>query len=71
VKLKIKFKDPDMIGDYINSAVPGDYEDPKVEAAREKIADKYFEWGDYGAVEVDTETGEGRLVPIKEWGRWT
>jgi hypothetical protein len=69
MKLRITFKNPDLISEYIDSVVP--YEDSaKCDRAREKVADKFFEFGDYGAVEIDTEAGTGRLVPIKEWARW-
>lgn len=69
MKLQVKFKDPDLISEYIDSVVP--YKDSAAcDAKRKKVADKYFEFGDYGALEVDTETGLGRLVPIKEWSRW-
>lgn len=69
MKLRVKFKDPDLIGEYLDQAVPGDYDDPKVEAARDKLSRKYFEFGDYGGIEIDTEKGTGRLLTVKEWGR--
>lgn len=69
MKLRIKFKDPDLISYYL-CAECGNGDDAKTDQKREKLADKFFEFGDYGAVEIDTANGTGRLVPIKEWGRW-
>ena len=70
MKLTIRFKNPGLIGDYLCDQVPfaDDYEPTaKEEKAREKLADKFFEYGDYGCVEIDTDEGTGRLVPRKEW----
>lgn len=64
---QIQFKDPDLIGEIVCAHCPGDPEDPKVENAREQFSDKYFEWGDYGRVEIDLATLTGRLLPKKEW----
>ena len=70
MKLIIRFKDPDLIGEYIDAMAPcADEYQPtaKEEKSREKLSDKFFEWGDYGCVEIDTVEGTGRLVPRKEW----
>ena len=70
MKLTIRFKDPDLIYDYICAQAPFvDRYKPtaKEEKARAKLAEEFFEFGDYGCVEIDTVKGTGRLVPRKKW----
>jgi hypothetical protein len=71
MKVRIHFKDPDAIYEILNGKHPlPDDEDeitPKMEKDRDKFCDQYFEYGDYGRIEIDTETMAGRLIPRKEW----
>lgn len=70
-KHQIQFKDPDLIFDLINAKhpMPADEEDitPRLERLREEFSDEFFEYGDYGRIEIDSETLACRLVPRKEW----
>ena len=61
----IQFKNPDLISDILRDKFPGDWEDPKVEQAREEFGKKWFEYGDYGRIEIDTVTLEAKLVPMR------
>lgn len=71
MKVKIQFKDPDAIHEILNGKhpLPDDVNDitPKMEKARDEFCDQYFEYGDYGCIEVDTETMAARVLPRKEW----
>ena len=71
MKITIQFKDPDAIYSIINAKhpLPEDEGDitPNMEAARENFSDAYFEYGDYGVFEIDTDTMSARLLPRKEW----
>lgn len=71
MKVKIQFKDPDAIWEIVNGKhpLPEDDDDitPRMEKEREAFSDEYFEWGDYGCFEVDTETMTARLLPRAEW----
>lgn len=71
MKFKIQFKDPDMIFEIVNAKhpMPKDEDDitPRMEMAQEDFSKEYFEYGDYGMLEIDTETMAGRLLPRKEW----
>ena len=71
MKHQIQFKDPDLIYDLINAKhpLPEDEDDitPRLEKQREDFSEKYFEYGDYGVFEIDSETLTGRLLPRKEW----
>ena len=71
MKVRINFKDPDAIYEILNAKhpLPDNEEDitPRMEKQRDEFCDKFFEYGDYGRIEIDTETMTGRLVPRKEW----
>jgi hypothetical protein len=71
VKIQIQFKDPDAIYDIINAKhpLPDDEDDitPRMEKEREDFSDEYFEYGDYGMIEIDTNTMAARVLPRKEW----
>lgn len=71
MKVKIQFKDPDAIFDIINAKhpYPDDEDDitPRMEKDRENFSKEYFEFGDYGVIEIDTDTLAARLLPRKEW----
>lgn len=64
---QVRFKDPDLLYELAASRHPGGYDDPKVEKARSKFYDQYTEFGDYGCIEIDPATMQGRLLPVKEW----
>lgn len=70
-KIQIQFKDPDAIFDIISARhpFPEDEDDitPRMEKEREAFGDEYFEYGDYGVIEIDAETLACRLVPRAEW----
>lgn len=40
---------------------------PRLERLRDEFSDEFFEYGDYGRIEIDSETLACRLVPRKEW----
>ena len=71
MKIQLSFKNPDAIYEITNGKhpLPDDSDDitPRLEKAREVFQDKFFEYGDYGVIEVDTETMACRLLPKKEW----
>lgn len=71
MKVRIHFKDPDAIFEIMNGKHPlpddEDYITPKMEKDRDAFCDRYFEYGDYGRIEIDTTTLEARLLPRKEW----
>jgi hypothetical protein len=71
MKIKIQFKDPDAIFEIVNGKhpLPPDEDDitPRMEKQRDDFSDEYFEYGDYGMIEIDTETMGARLLPRKEW----
>lgn len=83
VEMKIRFKDPDAIGDAVSAlckpafdklvAAGMDEDEASESAAYSRERDKwkkYFEYGDYGCVEFAIKadgTITGRLVPIDEW----
>ena len=66
----VQFKDPDLIFELINAKhpYPEDEEEitPKLERQREEFSGKYFEYGDYGFIEIDSETLECRLLTLQE-----
>ena len=70
-KIKIQFKDPDAIYEVINEKhpLPPDEDDvtPRMEREREEFCDEYFEYGDYGVIEIDPITMTGRLLKRSEW----
>lgn len=71
MKVIIQFKDPDAIYDIINAKhpLPDDEQDvtPRMKQAQEDFSDEYFECGDYGRIEIDTDTLAARLLPRSEW----
>jgi hypothetical protein len=71
MKVQIPFKDPDAIHEIINARLPlpKDEDDitPRMEKERDEFSDEYFEYGDYGCIEIDTDTLTARLLPVREW----
>lgn len=70
-KVQIQFKDPDTIWDIVRAKhpFPDDEDDvtPRMEREREEFCDQYFEYGDYGRIEIDISTMAARLLPRTEW----
>ncbi len=70
-KIQIQFKNPDAIWEMVNAKhpLPDDEDDitPRMEKEREELLDKYFQYGDYGVIEIDPATMECKLLPRKEW----
>lgn len=70
-KIQIQFKSPDDIYEIIQAKHPYPEDDdditPRMEKDRKAFGDKYFEYGDYGRIEIDAETLACRLLPRKEW----
>jgi hypothetical protein len=60
-KVIIKFKSPDAISEMMWAR------HPRSEDKQEKFCDEYFEYGDYGRIEIDTKTLAARLLPRSEW----
>lgn len=71
MKVQIQFKNPDVIHDIVDARhpYPDDEDDitPRMEKEREAFGKEYFEFHDYGRIEIDTETLAVRLLPRKEW----
>lgn len=67
--MRIQFKDPDTIYDIIKCRFPKDDEDmtPKELMKREKFLEDYFEFGDYGMIDIDPTSLKGYLLPKSEW----
>lgn len=61
MKVRVQFKDPDVAWQIIRGA------HPTSESKRDAFSKKYFEYGEYGRIEIDTETLAARLLPRKEW----
>ena len=76
MKIEISFKDPDALLDCINDALDDlviegltDYEREKVKEVRQReiqdLCQKWFEYGEYLRVEVDTEKETCKVIEIK------
>lgn len=76
MKLKVKMKDPDTLSDAIDDAleselsfiVDDDEREAVAEVRREKIStlcNKWFEYGEYLEVEIDTDAKTCTVVPVK------
>lgn len=75
---KVYMKDPDVLQEGIEEAIDADLEasglpDDEQEALREiryekaaDVASKWFQYGEYLAVEIDTEKETIRVVPVGE-----
>ena len=66
----IQFKDPDLIWGLINAKhpLPADEGEitPNMERQREEFSHAYFEYGDYGFIEIDAHTLSCRLLTLAE-----
>jgi hypothetical protein len=77
MKFRVHMKDPDTLGDAIDDAVkddvaalnlPPDESEQLVECRSEKaskLCSKWFEYGEYLTVEIDTDAGTCVVVPVK------
>jgi len=78
MKLKVTFKDPDAcevaIENFVKRSI-GDLDgfdneekeavfEKRLESTREKTR-KWFEFGEYVTIEIDLETGDARVVPVR------
>lgn len=78
MKFKVTMKDPDSVGDAISDAVTVDLN--KIEgldrddrdalfdtrqAAAQKVASKWFRYGEYLTVEIDTDAGTATVLPAQ------
>ena len=78
MKFKVYMKDPDVLHDGIEEALDEDLKssglpDDEQEALREirfekasDVASKWFQYGEYLTVEIDTEKETIRVVPVGE-----
>ena len=76
MKIKITFKDPDAVTDAIDDAFkrlpkPEGVSDQEWADIKEKRRQDisllpFLEWHEYCTVEIDTEAGTGRIVPVGE-----
>ena len=78
MKFQVQMKDPDQLYDAASEAVNDELkatnlDEEERDAIREmrtekvtSIADKWFRWGEYLTVEIDTETKTIRVVPVEE-----
>lgn len=58
--LNVRVKDPDLIYEYVRKAA-------RSEKERQKLYDEFFEFGDYGMLELDTKTEKWRWLPLDDW----
>lgn len=61
MKVTVTFKTPDAVH---SSAM--DVPQGEDRARFLEVCEKFFRYGEYADVEVDTETGEARVVPAQE-----
>jgi hypothetical protein len=77
MKIKVTMKDPDTLDDAISDAVSatdvalmdGDEQEAVAEIRMQKaraLASKWFEYGEYLTVEIDTDAGTCVVVPVHE-----
>ena len=66
----IQFKDPDLIYELINAKHPLPLDEGDItlnmERQREEFSETYFEYGDYGFIEIDAQTLDCRLLTLAE-----
>lgn len=60
-KVTVKFKDPDLACHLARA------QHPRSDDKRDEFYDKYFEFAEYGRIEIDTKTLEARLLPRADW----
>jgi hypothetical protein len=70
MKLKITLKDPDALNDEIENAVIHEYPCVGADIRSEKIEEievltrKWFKYGEYVTIEIDTETGTAKILEV-------
>lgn len=76
MKVKLFLKDPDGVYESVKDAVQETLPDglsedeaedllkSRMEEAHEKL-EKWVEWKEYVTVELDTDTGEARVLPVR------
>jgi hypothetical protein len=75
MKVKLFLKDPDGVYESVKDAVQetlpdGLSEDEAEDLLKSRMADthenlkKWVEWKEYVTVEIDTDTGEARVLPV-------
>lgn len=60
MKVRLSFKTPDVVDDAAK-----DIKDEDERAKFKMLAGTFFEYGEYVEIEVDTETGTARVVPVE------
>lgn len=76
MKIKVTMKDPDTLGDAVDDAVRTEIaridgldaadREALFEGRREKVGElaaKWFKWGEYLSVEIDTDAGTATVLP--------
>lgn len=76
MKIKITFKDPDAVSDALDDAFralphpdglsKAEWASVKDERRKNVSLLPFIEWHEYCTVEIDTEAGTGRIVPVGE-----
>ena len=62
MKVRFRFKSPDVVWDSLKDAgIQTDDLEPKVRLPIEK----FIEFGEYVTIEIDLDTAEARVVPVK------
>lgn len=78
MKFKVYMKDPDSLYDGIEESLekPENLNEEEWELIKEKriedaqeIASKWFQWGEYVLIEVDTVEKTARIVPVSEYDK--
>ena len=59
--IKITFKNPDAID---TALADHGVTSPEKKAEYQKVFDKFFEYGEYVTIQIDTRTGTATVVPL-------
>jgi hypothetical protein len=59
-KFIVSFKDPDTVGYCTREAKLS----PADQKKADRIAKKFFEYGEYAHIEIDTDKGTATLIPV-------
>ncbi len=59
MKIRLTFKTPDAVEDALDQI-----EDENQRDAAEQVCNKFFEYGEYVYIEVDTVAGTATVVPV-------
>jgi hypothetical protein len=76
VKIRVTLKDPDGIYECITDALKAQMSRPAgctieewddiIDARRREITDRWFKYGDYAEIEIDTDGNYARILSVKE-----